>query len=88
MSWKVLFSDVSLKNLKKLDKHVASIIIGYIEKNLDEIDNPRSLGKPLVANQKGKWRYRVGDFRLLCLLHDQSITITVIQIGHRKDIYK
>lgn len=44
--------------------------------------NPRSFGKPLVANHKGKWRYRIGDYRLLCLIEDDKVIITDIEIGH------
>ena len=85
--WHIEFSDHALRSLKKLDKTTASLIIGYIEKNLVNCDNPRSLGKPLVSNHKGKWRYRVGDYRLLCFIEDQKVLIVVIEIGHRSDIY-
>jgi mRNA interferase RelE/StbE len=64
------------------------MIIGYIEKNLNGKINPRALGRPLVGNQKRKWRYRVGNFRLLCKLEDYRVTIVVIQVGDRKDIYQ
>ncbi|MBC7960420.1 MAG: type II toxin-antitoxin system RelE/ParE family toxin [Vallitaleaceae bacterium] len=87
MNWKVEFTDIALKELKKMDKHTAAMIIGYIEKKLVGDINPRSFGKPLIANQKGKWRYRIGDYRLLSLIEDEKITITVIQVGHRKVIY-
>lgn len=86
--WKVLISDIALKTLKKLDKTTASLILGYIEKRLVNCQDPRAFGKPLVANHKVKWRYRIGDYRILCLIEDEKITITVIEIGHRKDIYK
>ncbi len=85
--WQVLISDAALKTLKKMDKQIAALILGYIEKRLNGCINPRSFGKPLVANHSGKWRYRIGDYRLLCLLEDDEILITVVAIGHRKDIY-
>ena len=88
MIWKVELSDIALNNLKKMDKKTAAMIIGYVEKKLvGEID-PRSFGKPLVGNQKSKWRYRIGDYRLLCQILDTKIRILVVAIGHRKDIYK
>ncbi|RNF41215.1 type II toxin-antitoxin system RelE family toxin [Planococcus salinus] len=83
----VRFSDVALKKLKKMDRYQASLLIGWIEKNLVNSSDPRSQGKPLVANHKGKWRYRVGDYRILALIEDEEIVITVIDVGHRKDIY-
>jgi len=88
MGWKVEFTDVALKALKKLDKKTAAMIVSYIEKNLTGQVNPRATGRPLVFNQKGKWRYRIGNFRLLCKIEDYRITIVVVQVGDRKDIYK
>ena len=86
-SWTILFSDLALKTLKKMDQANASLILGYLEKKLKNCSNPRLFGKALSADHKGKWRYRVGDYRILCLLEDEKILITVIAIGHRKDIY-
>ncbi|MBZ4683880.1 MAG: mRNA interferase RelE/StbE [Fusobacteriaceae bacterium] len=88
MGYKVEFSDIALKKLKKMDKYQASLLMGYIKKNLVDCDDPRKIGKALVANHKGKWRYRVGDYRILALIEDEKILITVIDIGHRKDIYE
>ena len=84
----VLFSDIAVKNLKKMDKSVASLIVGYIEKNIEGCENPRNFGKPLTADHKGKWRYRVGDYRILALIEDKKVVVTIIEIGHRKDIYR
>lgn len=83
----VHFSDAALKKLKKMDRYQASLVIGWIEKNLQDTSDPRIHGKALVANHKGKWRYRVGDYRILALIEDEKIIITIIDIGHRKDIY-
>ncbi len=83
--WEVRFSDQALKSLKKMDRPTAAIILGFIEKRLDGCLDPGAIGKPFKANHSGKWRYRVGDYRLLSLLEDEIITITLIAIGHRKD---
>lgn len=85
--FKVLFSDVALKQLKKMDMQVASLIFGYIEKNINDSQNPRVLGKSLLGNHQGKWRYRVGDYRILCEIKDEIVTVVIIEIGHRKNIY-
>ena len=87
MTYHVMFSDIALKKLKKMDKSVASLLIGYIEKKLEGCENPRLYGKPLTENHKGKWRYRVGDYRILALIEDEKVLITVIEIGHRREIY-
>ena len=83
----VLFTERAKKNLKKLDKHTSSLIIGWIRKNLDGCNNPRQYGKGLTANKSGQWRYRVGDYRLIAEIEEEKITILLLNIGHRRDIY-
>lgn len=87
MKYKVVFTELAKKQLKKLDKYVASLIIGWIEKNLQDCDNPRIHGKNLIANKSGQWRYRIGDYRIICEIIDEEITILVLEVGHRKNIY-
>ena len=76
------------KSLKKMDKHQARLILSWISKNLEGTDSPRVHGKGLVGNKSGQWRYRIGDYRLLANIDDETITILVLEIGHRKEIYK
>lgn len=87
MKYKVVFTELAKKQLKKLDKYVASLIIGWIEKNLQDCDNPRIHGKNLIANKSGQWRYRIGDYRIICEIIDEEIAILVLEVGHRKNIY-
>ena len=87
MKYKVTFSNKAIKELKKMDKHTSSLIIGWIEKNLEGCENPRVHGKGLVENRSGQWRYRIGDYRLICEIQDEKITILVLEVGHRKNIY-
>ena len=88
MKYKVAFTNRAIKELKKLDKHVSALIIGWIEKNLENCENPRIHGKGLTANRSGEWRYRIGDYRLICEIQDEKITILVLEIGHRRSVYK
>ena len=87
MIYKVRFTERAKKDLKKLDKHTASLILGWIRKNLENCENPRLHGKGLTANKSGMWRYRVGDWRILAEIEDGTITILILNIGHRRDIY-
>ena len=87
VAWQAVISDIALKQLKKLDKQAASLIVGYIEKRLVDCKDPRAFGKSLTASHSGKWRYRIGDYRLLCLIDDEENLVTVIALGHRRDIY-
>jgi mRNA interferase RelE/StbE len=87
MRYTVEYSQQAVKDLKKLDKHTASLLLGWIEKNLVDCENPRQHGKGLTANRSGQWRYRVGDYRILADIQDEKIVILVLEIGHRREIY-
>ncbi|TDP44234.1 type II toxin-antitoxin system RelE family toxin [Aminicella lysinilytica] len=84
----VEFTEKAKKQLKKLDKHTAALILGWIRKNLEGCNNPRQQGKGLSANRSGEWRYRVGDYRIIAEIMDDRIVILVLSIGHRSDVYK
>lgn len=87
MRYSVDYTPKALRSLKKLDKSTRKLILSWIEKNLIDCDNPRQHGKALVANHSGKWRYRIGDYRLICEIDDGKVIILVLEIGHRKEIY-
>lgn len=86
--YKVVLTDKAIKTLKKMDKNIARMIIGWIRKNLEGCTDPRTHGKPLVGDHAGKWRYRIGDYRLLAKIVDDEIVIYIVNIGHRRDVYK
>ncbi len=88
MKYRVEFSKNALKDFKKLDRHTAALILGWIRKNLENCENPRLFGKGLTANRSGEWRYRVGDYRLLAKIDDQKIIILILNVGHRREIYQ
>jgi len=88
MSYHVEFSKRALKDVKKLDKTTATLILSWIRKNLEGCENPRVHGKGLTANHSGEWRFRVGDYRLLAMIQDDKLVILMITIGHRSAVYK
>ena len=88
MKYKVEYTKQAVKQLKKLDKPTASLIIGWIEKNLVDCENPRQYGKGLVANHRGEWRYRIGNYRLIADIQDEKIVILIMSVGHRREIYE
>lgn len=87
MKYKVEFTDRAVKDLKKLDRHTAALILGWVRKNLENCENPRAYGKGLTANRSGQWRYRVGDYRLLAEIEEDKIRILILNVGHRREIY-
>lgn len=86
--WKIRFSIDALKELKKLDRYTITLIDYWIKKHLENSEDPRVFGKPLVANHKGELGYRIGDYRMLCEIKYNVLLILIIKIGHRKDVWK
>lgn len=76
------------KEFKKLDKYTQRMLKAWIVKNLINCENPRVHGKGLTANRSGQWRYRIGDYRLICHIYDDKLVILALTIGHRRDVYK
>lgn len=87
MKYKVVFSERAKKQLKKIDRHISSLIIAWLEKNIEGTENPRLHGKALVENRIGQWRYRIGDYRIICEIKDEEVTVLVLEVGYRKSIY-
>lgn len=73
---------------KKLDRSVQMMLKDWIQKNLMDCEDPRRSGKALTGNLKNIWRYRIGNYRLLCKIDDGKLIIFALNIGHRKEIYK
>lgn len=88
MTWIVKFADTADAAFAKLDKSIQKRIIKYLDERLTNCENPRLWGKALTGSHGEKWRYRVGDYRILCLIKDNIVTVEVVSIGHRKEIYK
>ena len=88
MTYRVEFTKQALKQLRKMDRFDAQIILEWIEHRLEGCDDPRVWGKGLTANRSGQWRYRVGDYRVLCVILDDVVTIEVFSIEHRSSVYR
>lgn len=89
MAWTIEISDVAEKSLKKASSSDAKRIADFLYRRVLALDNPRQLGQGLQGSKLGDlWRYRVGDFRILCRLQDQRLVILVVEIGHRRDVYR
>lgn len=76
------------KQYKKLDNYTRRMIKAWIEKNLVDCTDQRQHGNGLSANRSGQWRYRIGDYRLICLIEDDHLIITALNIGHRREVYE
>lgn len=85
--WIVEWERKALKDAKKLDKSARKRIVNYLEERVLVDGNPYKVGKPLKGNKSGLWRYRVGDYRILCQIEENRLVVLVVAVGHRKDIY-
>ena len=86
--YNVELSDRFKREFRKLDKYTQKIIRAWIDRNLVDCENPRVHGKSPTANRSGQWRYRIGDYRLICSIEDDKLVILALTVGHRSDIYK
>ena len=74
------------KEFRKLDRYTQRMLKAWIDKNLLDCADPRAHGKGLTANRSGQWRYRIGDYRLLCLIEDEELVILALTVGHRREV--
>lgn len=81
------YSEKAMKQLSKLDKGTQKLILTWVAKNLENSDNPRIKGKGLTANRSGEWRYRVGNYRIICDIRDKELIILALSIARRRNIY-
>lgn len=85
--YSLLFSKQALKELKRLDNSVARVVFAWLRKNVDGCEDPRAHGKALSANRAGQWRYRIGDYRAICMIEDDKVIVIVLTVGHRRNVY-
>ena len=88
MAWTIEISRTAERQITKLHRQAQQAIVRFLRERLAGTDNPRQWGKPLQGEKRGLWRYRVGDCRLICDIQDGRITVLVLQVGHRKDVYR
>ncbi len=87
MGYQVKYTERALKELKKMDGYTRKMIYAWIDKNLAGCENPRQHGKSLTANRSDQWRYRIGDYRLICQIKDDELLILALSAGHRREVY-
>jgi mRNA interferase RelE/StbE len=89
LPWKIEFSAGALKEIQKLDRTVGRRISKFTGERLARLEDPRSIGEALQGKRFGEfWRYRVGNYRLICKIEDDRLVVLVLRIGHRREIYR
>jgi mRNA interferase RelE/StbE len=87
MSWVYRFDERALKELRKLGPQASHEVLAYLDERIAGEEDPRRFGKGLKADLAGLWRYRVGDYRILCQIRDQELVVLVVAVGHRRNVY-
>lgn len=89
MAWRIELADSAAKQVRKLDRQVAARILTFLRDRVAKLDDPRSIGEALHGREFGAfWKYRVGDYRIIADIDDGAVTITVVRIGNRREVYR
>ena len=89
MAWKVELDPATVRDLDRLDKQVARRILSFLYERVAQLDDPRSIGQALQGSKFGEfWKYRVGDWRIICKIEDKRIIVLVLRIRHRSKVYR
>ncbi len=89
MAWAISFEPAAVRDLDDLDPQTRSRILQFLSGRLAKLDNPRQLGEALTGKKyQGIWKYRVGDYRILVEIKDAVLTVLVVEIGHRREVYR
>ena len=89
MPWTIKYTESAQRQLKRLDKTIALRVLDYMDERVSVLTDPRGAGMNLVGPKLGSyWRYRVGDVRVICDIQDQAVLILMIEIGHRREVYR
>lgn len=88
MTWIVEFDDAARKELRKLSPQAQQDILRYLRERIVTNEDPRRFGKSLSRELAGLWRYRIQNYRIICNIEDQKLTVLVLRVGHRKDAYQ
>ena len=87
MTYRAILSEEVVHALREMDAAAAARIYSWIGKNLEGCEDPRRTGKALAGDRSGEWRYRVGDYRLLARIEEETVTVFGFEVGHRSNVY-
>jgi mRNA interferase RelE/StbE len=81
LAWTIDYADTAKGQLRKLDKQMARRIVDFMDERIAGLENPRSTGKALTGPLGDFWRYRVGDFRVICDIQDGALRVLVYRLA-------
>lgn len=87
MTWLVEFDDQARRELRAIDPQVQRQILRYLQERIATDEDPKRFGKALTGDKLGLWRYRVGDYRIVCQIEESKLTVLVLRTAHRREVY-
>ena len=87
MAWQIEFDPTARREFEKLDKAVSARILRFLHERVSVLDNPRKIGERLQGPLRQFWKYRVGNYRLICSINDGRLVVIVVHVGHRREVY-
>jgi mRNA interferase RelE/StbE len=87
LAWTVEISDIAERQLRRLDRPVQKRLLDWLDDRIEGCKNPRHFGEPLRGDLAGLWRYRVGDYRIICEIQDERLVVLALAVGHRREVY-
>lgn len=87
MAWQIEFDPTARREFEKLDKPISDRILRFLRDRVAALDDPRTIGQRLQGPLRQFWKYRVGDYRLICSIKDDRLVVVVVHVGHRREIY-
>jgi len=88
LAWTVEVTDFAQRQLRKLDRPVRERILNYMQDRIEGCKNPRHFGEPLKGGRAGLWRYRVGDYRVICQIREDALVVLALAVGHRREVHR
>lgn len=88
MSWDYKVTERAIKQLRKLGPQASQRVIAFLDERIQGGDDPRQFGKALRGDLGEFWRYRTGDYRILCRIDDGELVVLVVKVGHRREVYE
>jgi mRNA interferase RelE/StbE len=87
LTWRIEFTHTAEKQIVRLDRQAQASVISYLRQRVQPSENPRQFGKALHGDKQGLWRYRVGKHRIICGIQDEKLTVLVLAVAPRKEVY-
>jgi mRNA interferase RelE/StbE len=87
LTWRVAWDDRARRELRRLDRQIQERILRFVRERISSGTNPRAFGAPLRADLAGLWKYRMGDYRIICKIEDRVCIVLILRVAHRKVVY-